>query len=67
MYFGNSKTYGKEESTNNQSIIISNAEEVNVDEIIQKGLWGTGEERKKNLENAGYDYNAIQKIINKKL
>ena len=37
------------------------------DEIIQKGLWGTGEERKKNLENAGYDYNEIQKIINKKL
>lgn len=36
-------------------------------EIIQKGLWGTGEDRKKNLENAGYDYNVIQKIINKKL
>lgn len=32
-------------------------------EIIQ-GKWGDGEERKKKLEEAGYDYDAIQKIVN---
>ena len=47
LYFGNSKTYGKEESTNNQSIIISNAEEVNVDEIINKN---SGDNRREEIE-----------------
>ena len=32
-------------------------------EIIQ-GKWGDGEDRKKKLEKAGYDYDAIQKIVN---
>lgn len=32
-------------------------------EVIQ-GKWGNGTERKKNLTNAGYDYNAVQKRVN---
>ena len=32
-------------------------------EIIQ-GKWGDGEDRKKKLEEVGYDYDAIQKIVN---
>ena len=35
-------------------------------EVIN-GKWGNGEDRKQNLNNAGYDYNAIQEIVNKKL
>ena len=35
-------------------------------EVI-KGLWGNGTERKNKLSAAGYDYNAIQSIVNKKL
>ena len=35
-------------------------------EVI-KGLWGNGQERKDRLTQAGYDYNAIQKIVNQKL
>lgn len=35
-------------------------------EVI-KGLWGNGEERKKKLQEAGYDYNYVQNIINNKL
>lgn len=35
-------------------------------EVI-KGLWGNGDARKKNLQNAGYDYNTIQNLVNKKL
>lgn len=33
-------------------------------EVID-GKWGNGSERKKNLEAAGYDYNAIQSLVNK--
>lgn len=33
-------------------------------EVI-KGLWGNGEERKKRLAAAGYDYSTIQAIVNK--
>lgn len=29
------------------------------------GKWGNGEERKKNLTNAGFNYSAIQKLVNK--
>ena len=36
------------------------------DEVIL-GLWGNGTERKQRLEEEGYDYVAIQEIVNKKL
>lgn len=36
------------------------------DEVI-KGLWGNGADRKAKLQAAGYDYNAIQSIVNRKL
>ena len=36
------------------------------DEVIL-GLWGNGIERKQSLEEEGYDYDAIQEIVNKKL
>ena len=32
---------------------------------VLAGKWGNGTERKKNLIAADYDYNAIQKIVNK--
>jgi len=35
-------------------------------EVIE-GKWGTGNERKQKLIAAGYDYDAIQKIVNEKL
>lgn len=31
---------------------------------ILMGKWGNGEERKKRLWDAGYNYNAIQSIVN---
>lgn len=40
------------------------------EEIAQEvinGKWGNGNDRKKRLQNAGYDYNAIQKLVNQKL
>lgn len=35
-------------------------------EVIQ-GLWGNGAERKKKLTEAGYDYEAVQSIVNNKV
>lgn len=31
------------------------------------GLWGNGDERKQRLTAAGYDYEAVQAIVNEKL
>lgn len=35
-------------------------------EVIQ-GKWGNGTDRKARLSTAGYDYNIIQSIVNRKL
>lgn len=51
-------------SNNNSNNKKSNEEIAN--EVI-KGLWGNGEERKKRLKNAGYNYTVIQNIVNNKL
>lgn len=42
----------------------SNAE---IAQEVIDGKWGNGLERKKNLEAAGYNYEAIQKLVNNKL
>lgn len=34
-------------------------------EEVKRGDWGNGDDRKNRLEAAGYDYNAIQDIVNK--
>ena len=36
------------------------------DEVID-GLWGNGEDRKNNLTKTGYNYKAIQAVVNEKL
>ena len=54
---------GDTELTDNNSTTIN---ESLAKEVIL-GLWGNGAERKHRLEEAGYDYDAIQEIVNKKL
>lgn len=47
--------------------IINNTNRKNNEEIAKeviRGLWGNGEERKQKLENAGYNYQEIQNIVN---
>ena len=43
--------------------VIKKSNEEIAKEVI-KGLWSNGEERKKKLENAGYNYLDVQKIVN---
>ena len=45
-------------------------EKKTIDQLVEEvlaGKWGTGADRRKNLEAAGYDYNAVQKAVNAKL
>lgn len=51
-------------------VVTANDPKKSVDEIAKeviKGLWGSGEERKKALTDAGYDYAAVQKKVNELL
>jgi len=36
------------------------------DEVID-GLWGNGTERRRRLEEAGYDYQEVQDEVNRKI
>ena len=56
----NNKLSGKSTSSNKKS------NETIANEVIA-GKWGNGADRKNRLTAAGYDYNAIQKIVNQKL
>ena len=49
----------------NEILTRKNNEQL-ADEVIA-GQWGNGTARKEALTKAGYDYNAIQKIVNEKL
>lgn len=46
--------------------IVKKSNEELAEEVIQ-GAWGVGVERKKRLTSLGYDYSAIQSIVNQKL
>ena len=54
----------KDKVTKKNSIGKSNTE---IAKEVINGKWGNGAERKKRLEKAGYNYSAIQKIVNKML
>ena len=58
------KELGGKIGTTSSSNKKSNEEVAN--EVI-KGIWGNGNDRKNKLTNAGYDYEAIQNIVNQKL
>ena len=48
----------------------TNTDKKSVDELAQEvinGKWGDGEDRKAKLEEAGYDYNAVQDRVNEML
>lgn len=54
-FFDNELTEGQRKSNNE------------IAEEVIKGLWGNQPERQTKLENAGYNYQEIQKIVNNKL
>jgi len=52
----------KTQATNRAKVTLKSNKEIAKE--VWQGLWGNGTERKKRLTEAGYDYNAIQKIVN---
>lgn len=57
---------GKIGTSSSSSASSKKSNEEIVTEVIQ-GKWGNGADRKNRLTNAGYDYRAIQDLVNKKL
>ena len=55
----------KDTSQKPQNAALKSLEEV-AREVVA-GYWGNGKERQQRLTEAGYDYDAIQKIVNKKI
>ena len=49
-----------------KTTVSKKSNETIANEVIA-GKWGNGSDRKARLKNAGYDYNTIQKLVNKKL
>lgn len=69
---GNLKAPINNNDNNNNNVLVDDKNNNNlksndtIAEEIINGLWGNGEDRIKNLENAGYNYEEIQKIVNQK-
>ena len=59
-------TYNEEPTPEEKNPLLEKTNEDIADEVIL-GLWGNGEERRQLLEEEGYDYDAIQEIVNNKL
>lgn len=53
-------------STSKPSVSSKKTNDQIAQEVIN-GKWGNGDTRKQKLKAAGYDYNAIQKLVNQKL
>ena len=72
VFYGDQSTWdayaGKSGTTQpvkpTQPVKKSNEEIAN--EVIN-GAWGNGEDRKKRLTDAGYNYDAVQKVVNQKM
>lgn len=65
------KIFGWGEKCDGQRVVkwvddVKKTNEEIANEVI-RGYWGNGNERKTKLKQAGYDYNAIQKLVNEKM
>lgn len=71
VFYGDGSTWdayvGKSTSTTKpQSKPAAKTVDQLAEEVIT-GQWGNGSDRKKRLDAAGYDYNAVQQIVNQKM
>lgn len=65
-----SYTISKIDSHHIIEVVCGTVKKKTIDEIAQEviaGKWGSGDTRKKNLQAAGYDYDAVQKRVNELL
>ena len=50
--------------TRYDNVVKNNKSNEQIADEVMNGMWGNGDERKKKLTEAGYDYNIIQSIVN---
>ncbi len=63
----NEDTSNNEEPTSDEEKAVHEKTNEDIADEVILGLWGNGEERRQRLEEEGYDYGAIQDIVNNKL
>lgn len=64
--YANPSSKGTSDTGSTGTTSSKKSNETIAQEVID-GKWGNGDARKTALTNAGYDYNAIQKIVNQKM
>lgn len=71
VFYGDRSTWdayvGKSTSTTKPQTKPASKTTAQLAEEVIAGKWGNGEDRKKRLTAAGYDYNAVQSIVNNKM
>ena len=71
VFYGDAATWdkyvGKSTSTTKPQTKPASKTTAQLAEEVIAGQWGNGEDRKKRLTDAGYDYNAVQNIVNQKM
>ena len=71
VFYGDAATWdkyvGKSTSTTKPQTKPASKTTAQLAEEVIAGQWGNGEDRKKRLTAAGYDYNAVQHIVNQKM
>lgn len=63
----NEDTSNNEEPTPDEEKAVHEKTNEDIADEVILGLWGNGAERQQRLEKEGYDYDAIQEIVNKKI
>ena len=71
VFYGDQSTWdayvGKSTSSTKLQTKPASKTTAQLAEEVIAGQWGNGEDRKKRLTAAGYDYNAVQSIVNNKM
>lgn len=71
VFYGDQSTWdayvGKSTSSTKPQTKPASKTTAQLAEEVIAGQWGNGEDRKKRLTAAGYDYNAVQSIVNNKM
>ena len=71
VFYGDQSTWdayvGKSTSTTKPQTKPASKTTAQLAEEVIAGQWGNGENRKKRLTAAGYDYNAVQHMVNQKM
>lgn len=65
IFYGDGSTWDAYVGKSTSTVKPKTTEQL-AEEVIA-GQWGNGSDRKKRLTNAGYDYDAVQKVVNQKM